>query len=203
MNVINYREDEDTLIALLKEFAANGELSSLKLATGYFNLQEELISEIKKSASLKTDYLTSSPRANGFYRAGRFKKFIPGMYRVNELRILRETQKHKNVRMFEYENGEWTFHAKGAWLYEKTQPHLPQMTIVGSSNFSRRSNRRDVEAQLYIVSDCDIFKQRMHDECQSLFSKASEMNIKTLQNDGTDKITLTEKVLNRVLHMLL
>jgi CDP-diacylglycerol---glycerol-3-phosphate 3-phosphatidyltransferase len=203
MNVINYREDEDTLIALLKEFAANGELSSLKLATGYFNLQEELISEIKKSASLKTDFLTSSPRANGFYRAGRFKKFIPGMYRVNELRILRETQKHKNVRMFEYENGEWTFHAKGAWLYEKTQPQLPQMTIVGSSNFSRRSNRRDVEAQLYIVSDCDNFKQRMHDECQSLFSKASEMNIKTLQNDGTDKITLTEKVLNRVLHMLL
>ena len=125
MNVINYREDEDTLIALLKEFAANGELSSLKLATGYFNLQEELISEIKKSASLKTDFLTSSPRANGFYRAGRFKKFIPGMYRVNELRILRETQKHKNVRMFEYENGEWTFHAKGAWLYEKTQPQLP------------------------------------------------------------------------------
>jgi CDP-diacylglycerol---glycerol-3-phosphate 3-phosphatidyltransferase len=48
--------------------------------------------------------------------------------------------------MFEYENGEWTFHAKGAWLYEKSQPEVPQMTIVGSSNFSRRSNRRDVEA---------------------------------------------------------
>lgn len=38
MNVINYREDEDILINLLKEFSANGELSCLKLATGYFNL---------------------------------------------------------------------------------------------------------------------------------------------------------------------
>jgi hypothetical protein len=91
MNVINYREDEDTLIKLLKEFAANNELSCLKLATGYFNLQDELIDEIKKSPALKTDFLTSSPRANGFYRAGRFKKYIPGMYRVNELRILKET----------------------------------------------------------------------------------------------------------------
>ena len=73
--------------------------------------------------------------------------------------------------MFEYENGEWTFHAKGAWLYEKSQPEVPQMTIVGSSNFSRRSNRRDVEAQLYIVSECEQFKKKMHEECDSLYAK--------------------------------
>jgi CDP-diacylglycerol---glycerol-3-phosphate 3-phosphatidyltransferase len=74
--------------------------------------------------------------------------------------------------MFEYENGEWTFHAKGAWFYEKFQPEVPQMTIVGSSNFSRRSNRRDVEAQLYIVSKCEQFKKKMHEECESLYAKS-------------------------------
>jgi hypothetical protein len=39
MEVINYREDEDTIIKLLKEFSKNGQLEKLKLATGYFNLQ--------------------------------------------------------------------------------------------------------------------------------------------------------------------
>jgi hypothetical protein len=40
MNVVNYREDEDTLLALLKYFSdpSNG-LQKFKLATGYFNLQ--------------------------------------------------------------------------------------------------------------------------------------------------------------------
>ena len=50
--------------------------------------------------------------------------------------------------MFEYENGDWTFHGKGAWIYEGNQEETGKeltMSIVGSSNFSYRSNRRDTE----------------------------------------------------------
>ena len=70
--------------------------------------------------------------------------------------------------MFEYENGGWTFHGKGAWLYEGSG--LEQsgkdltMSIIGSSNFSYRSNRRDTECQLYIIPECDDLKQRLHNE---------------------------------------
>jgi hypothetical protein len=39
MNVINYREDEQTMLALLKNLAGSGKLEEFKLATGYFNLQ--------------------------------------------------------------------------------------------------------------------------------------------------------------------
>ena len=84
MNVINYREDEDLFKLLLKQEG----ISKLKLATGYFNLQQEFLDLLKSNEGLKTDILTSSPRSNGFYRAGRFKKYIPGMYRVNELNFL-------------------------------------------------------------------------------------------------------------------
>lgn len=38
MNVINYREDEETLLKLIQEYASNGQLKTLRLATGYFNL---------------------------------------------------------------------------------------------------------------------------------------------------------------------
>ena len=38
MNVVNYREDEHTVLEMLKTFAKDGGLSKIKLATGYFNL---------------------------------------------------------------------------------------------------------------------------------------------------------------------
>ena len=89
MNVVNYREDEQTVLEMLKMYAKEGGLGKLKLATGYFNLQEEFIDIIKKNPGIKAEFLTSSPRANGFYKAGRFKKYIPGMYRANELAVLK------------------------------------------------------------------------------------------------------------------
>lgn len=88
MNVINYREEEDFFLKFLKYLSTNSN-SSLKLATGYLNLQSELVSLLKQNPTLQADILTSSPRANGFYKAGLFKKYIPGMYRANEYALLR------------------------------------------------------------------------------------------------------------------
>jgi len=206
MNVINYREDEDSLLRLLTHFAFGG-LSRFKLATGYFNLQQEITDRLNQNAGLKTEILTSSPRANGFYKAGRFKKYIPGMYRANELAVLQANKEQKNVSIHEYEKDGWTFHAKGAWIYEKnpdgTNPVGPAMTVIGSSNYSYRSNRRDTELQLYLVSEGKDFKQRMHEECDHLFKQSTKMTIDTVKNDGRDKLTFTERLLNRILKILL
>ncbi len=92
--------------------------------------------------------LTSSPRANGFYKGGRIKKYIPGIYRVNEMEMIRG---FPNINLNEWESGDWTFHAKGAWLYNELGS--VDMSVIGSSNFSHRSNRRDTECQLYILAD--------------------------------------------------
>ena len=86
--------------------------------------------------------LTSSPKANGFYRAGSVKKYIPGMYRVNEERLLKRMGKSDAVQIYEYENADWTFHGKGLWIYENNEV---TMSVIGSSNYSYRSNRRDTE----------------------------------------------------------
>ena len=87
--------------------------------------------------------MTSSPRANGFYKAGFVKKYIPGIYRVNELNMLK---KQPNTELYEWQSGDWTFHGKGAWLYEGDKKEGVDLTVIGSSNFSHRSNRRDTEA---------------------------------------------------------
>jgi hypothetical protein len=84
MNVINYREDEEFFLSLINELN-DGDLS---LATGYLNLTKQYLKALNnRSGSVRL--LTSSPRANGFYKAGRVKKYIPGIYRVNEVRMLK------------------------------------------------------------------------------------------------------------------
>ena len=84
MNVINYREDEEFFLSLINELND----SDLSLATGYLNLTKQYLKALNnRSGSVRL--LTSSPRANGFYKAGRVKKYIPGIYRVNEERMLK------------------------------------------------------------------------------------------------------------------
>lgn len=79
MNVINLREDEELFLKLLNKVPGE-----LKVGTGYLNLQQEYLKAMAERDQ-PVSVLTSSPRANGFYKAGRFKKYIPGIYRVNEM----------------------------------------------------------------------------------------------------------------------
>jgi len=96
---------------------------------------------MKSNSALKVDLLTAAPSANGFYRAGRVKGLIPGVYRVNEEKLLAKAE--PNLELREYSTEGSTFHAKGAWLYDENGK--VEMSVIGSSNFSYRSNRRDTE----------------------------------------------------------
>jgi len=72
------------------------------------------------------------------------------------------------------------------------------MSVIGSSNFSFRSNRRDTECQLYLIPECDQFKKRLHEESSNLFEKAKQVDLKTVKNDGVDKLTWKERLLSRM-----
>ena len=55
--------------------------------------------------------------------------------------------------LYEYKRKKWTYHAKGLWLFTENNEN-PSMTVIGSSNFSKklhnalgeRSLRRDTES---------------------------------------------------------
>lgn len=79
MNVVGYREDEELFTQLLKT-----QEGDVKVATGYLNLTNEYLDALGQRKG-QVSLLTSSPRANGFYKAGFVKKYIPGIYRVNEI----------------------------------------------------------------------------------------------------------------------
>jgi len=79
MNVINLREDEELFLKFLAQVPGQ-----LRVGTGYLNLQREYLTAMARRQQ-QVSVLTSSPRANGFYKGGRIKKYIPGIYRVNEI----------------------------------------------------------------------------------------------------------------------
>jgi len=163
MDVVNYREDEELFLKLLKEH--NGDL---RLATGYLNLTKEYLQAMSKRDG-STSLLTSSPRANGFYKAGRVKKYIPGIYRVNELNTLK---KYPQLNIHEWEAYGWTYHGKGAWFYPQgygAAQDKVELSVIGSSNYSYRSNRRDTECQLYILPECEDLQHKLHLEAENLF----------------------------------
>ena len=43
----------------------------------------------------------------------------------------------------------------------------------------------------------------MHEECEHLFKDSTKMTLETVQDDGIDKLSLTDKLLNKVLKILL
>lgn len=71
--------------------------------------------------------------------------------------------------MHEWEAFGWTYHGKGAWFYPEGVKDKVEVSVIGSSNYSHRSNRKDTENQLYIVPECEHLQRRLHLEAENLF----------------------------------
>ena len=120
---------------------------------------------------------------------------------AKEFYELLETQNATDrIAMFEYQKRGWTFHGKGIWV---TPPGeiLPQLTIVGSSNYGEngsllnevsalhdlyvfqisfclgaRSIHRDLETQLVIVTNDFELRKSLYREQRQLFDYGSVFN---------------------------
>ena len=55
----------------------------------------------------------------------------------------------------EYLNKDWTYHSKGLWLVP--QGSSDALVTIGSPNFGMRSFFRDMESQLYMVSESENY----------------------------------------------
>jgi CDP-diacylglycerol--glycerol-3-phosphate 3-phosphatidyltransferase len=62
------------------------------------------------------------------------------------------------------EPGGWTYHAKGLWVAESDEED-PFMTVVGSSNYGKRSFALDLEQDVIVVTKNQDLKKRIgHEE---------------------------------------
>jgi len=143
---------------LLDSVPRHGEV---RLATAYLNPPEALTKSLASSApDGNVSVLTAHPVSHGFRSARGLMSLVPKCYAHIEARELgpafdaRDARKEgrpiQPIQMLSYHRPSWTYHAKGLWLREKAgkDPSGPLVTVMGSSNFGRRSYELDLEAQL-------------------------------------------------------
>lgn len=77
------------------------------------------------------------------------------------------------------------------------------MTVIGSSNYSHRSNKRDTECQLYMVTDSLEFRERMKAEADNLFKSSKKVTPEIITKKDEDKLTWTDWLLAKFMKKLL
>jgi CDP-diacylglycerol---glycerol-3-phosphate 3-phosphatidyltransferase len=73
----------------------------------------------------------------------------------------------------------WTYHAKGIWI---TPPSFAQpiLTLIGSSNFTRRSDRLDLESTCVVITKDPILQSSLANEIAHLRRFTQETSISEL-----------------------
>jgi CDP-diacylglycerol---glycerol-3-phosphate 3-phosphatidyltransferase len=146
--------------------------SSWTFTAGYFNPARSLTKLLLSTASQNNTVITASPYANGFYKAPGVAGLLPDAYTLLARRFLHAVHQRRrdgDIILKEWrqgtvsEPGGWTYHAKGLWL---TLPgeSKPSITLVGSSNYTKRSYSLDLEVGALIVTKDEDLKTRLGDE---------------------------------------
>lgn len=163
--------------------------SSWTFTAGYFNPAPSLSKLLLNTASSTTPsssapvntVITAAPEANGFYKSPGVSGLLPGAYTLLARRFLTAIQaSHRaaDISLKEWRKGTvgqpggWTYHAKGLWV---TLPgdRDPALSIIGSSNYTKRSYSLDLEVGALILTKDEALKKRLGEEQQWLQEHAA------------------------------
>ncbi|GMF30398.1 unnamed protein product [Phytophthora lilii] len=151
--------------------------SQLQIASGYLNFPP-FLSELLERCGAALDVISAAPRANGFYDAHGVKGALPMAYSLIEQDFFERTLGREFPTVLrEFNRPGWTFHGKGMWWRPPPPPltnghkatlGLPQLTVVGSSNFGQRSYGCDLESNLVMFTRNPELQRRVQDEYDAL-----------------------------------
>jgi len=164
---IRLNNDADVMIGLLSSLPSG---AILNVASGYMNFPSFLINKLYQIETVTVP--TAAPQANCFYNGSGLKKAIPTAYSLIE-QDLYNSFHNSNQKLLEYNRKNWTFHAKGLWT---GIGKFPQLTIIGSSNFGRRSYERDFESQLFLFTRNPKLQEKLHKEYNLLLLYSQQVN---------------------------
>ncbi|OAA51442.1 CDP-diacylglycerol-glycerol-3-phosphate 3-phosphatidyltransferase [Metarhizium rileyi] len=146
--------------------------SSWTFTAGYFNPAPSLTKLLIGTASTDNTVITAAPEANGFYKSRGVSGLLPDAYVLLARRFLdnvNRSRRDKDIVLKEWrlgtagQPGGWTYHAKGLWV---TMPGetTPSMSVIGSSNYTKRSYSHDLEVGALIVTRDEALKKQLADE---------------------------------------
>ncbi|KAH6892977.1 hypothetical protein B0T10DRAFT_400707 [Thelonectria olida] len=157
--------------------------SSWTFTAGYFNPAPSLTKLLMSTASTNNTVITAHPEANGFYKSKGVSGLLPDAYTLLARRFVHRVHhqgRDDDIALKEWRHGVvgqpggWTYHAKGLWV---TMPgdKDPAMSIIGSSNYTKRSYSHDLEVGALIVTRDEGLKTRLGDEQRWLQDHATRV----------------------------
>ena len=174
------------LLALLRSLSTPAFASSRWMFTaGYFNVHPQLSSLLIGSSSRHGTVVTASPWANGFYGSKGVSGLLPPAYTLLSRRFLEKVRaagRHDSIILKEWRRGTvgesdgWTYHAKGLWLTMPKEQY-PSITLVGSSNYTKRSYSLDLEINTLIVTRNESLQKRLEMEQNWLQEYSSQVDL--------------------------
>lgn len=172
-------------------------LHSYTFTAGYFNphplITSSLLSASRSPHHTPGTILTASPVANGFYNSPGISGLLPAAYTHLSLIFLRAA-KGANIQLREWqrgivgEEGGWTYHAKGLWVTLQSNPSspereqsrpeerprnsLPNITSIGSSNYTTRSYGLDLEVSALVITRDEALMAKWERERVALLERS-------------------------------
>lgn len=138
-------QESSTFSSTLKYIEKNYTNSNIYFMTPYFNNTEfeKLISHNQHQWT----FITGAIESCGFFNGTGVRKLVPFLYHYSFGTFLKNFNSH-NSEALSFYKPHHTFHAKG--LFAKDAYSL--MTIIGSSNYGRRSLFLDSDIHIYIFT---------------------------------------------------
>ncbi|KAG7663323.1 PGS1 [[Candida] subhashii] len=155
---------------------------------GYFNMLPE-IQERLLNGKAQGSVITASPKANSFYKSPGVSYYLPEAYLLFAKRFLEKVKdlgKSSLITVYEWQNGivntpgGWSYHAKGLWV-TVPEENEPSITVIGSSNYTKRAYSLDLESNAIIITKDANLKSKMKHEIDHLMEHASELSLKDFQ----------------------
>lgn len=146
--------------------------SKWTFTAGYFNMTPWLRDLLLASSPSSATVVAASPWANGFYGSKGVSGMLPAAYTYLGKTFLDSVTKaglSDQIKLKEWRRGTvnqpggWTYHAKGLWITLPKEAG-PAISIVGSSNYTKRSYSLDLEANVAIVTRNQGLMKRLAEE---------------------------------------
>lgn len=162
--------------------------SKWTFTAGYFNMTPEFRRLLLRSAMnlCAGTIITASPWANGFYKSSGVSGMLPDGYTYLSKLFLQAVHRRgldEFIKLKEWrrgtvnEEGGWSYHAKGIWITLPDEQTIgPTISIVGSSNYTKRAYGLDLEANVAIVTRDEGLMERLKEEEEWLQEYAGSMS---------------------------
>ncbi|KAF1972224.1 hypothetical protein BU23DRAFT_555259 [Bimuria novae-zelandiae CBS 107.79] len=167
--------------------------STWTFTAGYFNMTPAFRRMLLATRPASGTVLTAHPFANGFYGSKGVSGMLPHAYTHLSKMFLRKVKYEglsDSIQLKEWQRGKinekggWTYHAKGLWVAfppsssasDMDKPEDPSLTVVGSSNYTKRSYELDLEANVVIATSDVGLRRKLGEEVKWLGEYANKVD---------------------------